>query len=110
MKGELIMAFSALLAALSQTLLKLSARKHHSRAIYEYLNVRVITAYGLLALSMVLNLFAFRSVDYKWGPIIASTSYIYVLIIGYFVLKEKLSLRKALGSILIIFGIIVFSL
>lgn len=108
--GQWIMALSAFLSALSQVLLKISANKRHANRMSEYLNPHVIIAYLLLGLSLVMNTFAFQTVDYKWGPLIASTAYIYVMIISYFFLKEKMTVRKVLGGLLIVLGIIVFGM
>lgn len=104
------MAISAIMAALSQLLLKLSAGRTYSNTIREYLNFRVIGAYLLLGASMLLNTYAFRSVDYKWGPVIASTSYVYIMLMCHFVLKEHFSAKKILGGMLIVIGIIVFGI
>ncbi|MGI6076692.1 MAG: EamA family transporter [Fastidiosipilaceae bacterium] len=106
--GEVIMAISAIFAALSQLLLKLSAGRTYKSSIGEYLNIRVISAYVLLGLSMLMNTYAFQTVDYKWGPVIASTSYVYIMLLSYFVLKERMSTKKIIGSLLIVLGIIIF--
>ena len=104
------MAVAALLAAISQVLLKSSARRSYARKVQEVLNPRVILAYGLLFVSMCLNILAFRTMDYKFGPVIASTSYIYVLIFGRFFFGEKLNRSKLIGAGLIVAGVVVFSL
>lgn len=43
-------------------------------------------------------------------PILESTGYIFVAVMGYIFLKETLSRRKLAGIALILVGIIVFSL
>ena len=54
-KGVLLMILAALLSAVSQVFLKISARKKHSSSITEYLNIYVILGYGILALTMLLS-------------------------------------------------------
>ena len=52
--------FSVFIASLSQTLLKWESGKEHKSFVREYLNVGVIGGYGLLALSMLLTMFAYK--------------------------------------------------
>jgi drug/metabolite transporter (DMT)-like permease len=110
MLSVIIMVCSALLAALSQVLLKLSANKKHGSFWEEYLNVQVIVGYGLLLLTMFMNIFAYRGIEYKFGPILNSLSYVFVAFFGMVLLKEKLSKQKAIGLIMIILGVVVFNL
>ena len=43
-------------------------------------------------------------------PILESTGYIFVAVMGYIFLKERLNRRKMAGIALILVGIIIFSL
>lgn len=101
---------SVFISAVSQILLKKSAMKEHKYLFGEYLNPYVITAYGLLFLSMVLTIFAYRGVALKAGPVIEATSYIYVAILSSFFLKEKISVKKRIGLLVIVAGIIISNL
>ena len=105
-----IMLVSAFLSALSQLLLKMSAKDTHKSKIFEYLNFKVITGYGLLMLTLLMNTWAYRGVEYKIGPVINATSYVFVLVLGRFVLAEKLTSKKIIGVALIILGICVSTL
>ena len=100
---------AAFLAALSQLLLKLSAGEHRS-GIRVYLNVKVIAGYGLLMLTMLMNVWAYQTVEYHLGPVLNASSYIFVMILSTLVLKEKLTLMKSLGFLLIISGICISAL
>ncbi len=100
-----VMLLSAFLAAVSQLLLKQSANRKHKNKIFEYLNVWVMGGYGLLMLTLVMNTWAYQGVEYKLGPIINATSYIFVMLLGKIVLGEKITQRKALGMLCIIGGI-----
>lgn len=106
----IIMLVSAFLSALSQLLLKMSAKDTHKSKIFEYLNFKVIAGYGLLMLTLLMNTWAYRGVEYKIGPVINATSYIFVMLLGHFVLAEKLTPKKIAGVCMIISGICVSTL
>jgi small multidrug resistance pump len=76
----------------------------------EYLNLFVTSGYVLLFVSAILTTYAYRIVPLKFGPIIESAGYIYILFLSYFFLKEKITKRKLLGNFVIAIGILVFSL
>lgn len=104
-----LMVFSAFLAALSQMLLKKSAERTYENALYAYLNPRVVIAYGMLFLTMFLNMLAYGSLPYLVGQTLIATSYIFVMLLGRLVLGEKLTVRKVAGNLLIIAGILIFN-
>ena len=104
-----IILISSFIVAISQCILKSSANKKHRGIIWEYLNFRVIFGYGLFMISLLLNVIAYQGIPYKLGPIIASTSYIFIMILSSVILKEKITKRKILGNVLILVGIIIFA-
>lgn len=99
------MVLTAFLSAVSQLLLKLSAKDQHKSRIYEYLNFKVIAGYGLLVLTMLMNTWAYQYVAYKIGPVLNATSYVFVMILGKMVLKEEITKKKTIGVCLIVIGI-----
>lgn len=101
---------SVFIAAISQILLKKSAMKRYNYKFGDYLNPYVICAYGLLFLSMMLTVYAYKGVDLKNGPVIEATSYIYVAVLSAIFLKEKISNKKKAGLLIIIVGIIISNL
>lgn len=103
----LIFLFSVFIASVSQILLKKSANQEHGSFIKEYLNWRVIIAYGLLFLSSFVTIIAYKGVPYSMGPVLEATGYLWVALLGYFILKEKIGKKKLLGLGLIILGVIV---
>ncbi len=107
---SLIFVASVLISSISQVMLKKSADKVYDNAIREYLNVRVITAYGLFFFSTVITVFAYKYVPLSSGPILESSGYVFVAVLGYFFLKERFTVKKVVGMILILLGIILFSL
>lgn len=104
-----ILLLSVLIASISQIILKKAADKTYKNVIAEYVNPLVIGAYSLFFLSTILTMIALKYVPLSLSPILESTSYIYVSILGYFFLKERFSKRKLLGLGLIFLGIFVFS-
>ncbi|MBE5826501.1 MAG: multidrug ABC transporter [Butyrivibrio sp.] len=104
----IIMIFAELLASTSQILLKKSAQKEYPSFIKEYLNILVIGGYGLLVLSMVLSIFCYGGLGYMGVVVMEPMAYIMVMILSRIVFKEKITIRKVAGVVLILAGIIVF--
>ncbi|MDE7324514.1 MAG: EamA family transporter [Lachnospiraceae bacterium] len=104
------MFLSVAVASVSQVLLKKSALKTYDTVIREYLNPYVIGGYGLLFCSMLLTVYAYSGMDYKNGPVIESLGNVFVLVLGYIIFKEKISVRKILGIVCIMAGIVIFNL
>lgn len=106
----MILLVSVFISAVSQIILKTAANKTYESTVKEYLNFRVIFSYGLFFLSTILTMIALKKVPLSMQPILESTSYIYVSVMGYFLLKERFSKRKLLGLALILLGIFVYSI
>ena len=106
----LAMFLSVAVASVSQVLSKTSAAKSYDTIIREYLNPYVICGYGLLFGSMLLTVYAYSGMNYKNGPVIESLGNVSVLVLSWFVFKEKISLKKIVGIACIITGIVVFNL
>ncbi len=105
-----IFIFSVFISSVSQIMLKKSALRCHDSKLKEYLNPLVITAYGIFFTSSLITMLAYKYVPLSMGPVLESSGYIFVTILGVLVLKEKISKRKLLGMTVIIIGIVVFSL
>ena len=105
----LILLSSVLISSVSQIFLKISANKTYESRLAEYLNPLVIVAYGMFFVSTILTMSALRYLPLSMSPILESTSYIFVSIMGYFLLKEKFSRQKIAGLIMILLGILIFS-
>ena len=105
----LVVIISVFIAALSQLLLKSSSKDEHENVIREYLNWKVICGYGMMGVSLLMNIFAMsKGVQVKEVSIIESLSYLFVPILSWLFFKEKISMRKwgAIGLIMI--GVVVF--
>ena len=83
------MFLSVTVASFSQILLKKSAMKTYESPIREYLNIWVISGYGLLVCSMLISLWAYGGVEYKNGPVIESLGNVLVPLLSFGFFKEK---------------------
>ena len=109
--GFLLLAFfSVVIASFSQVILKLGASKTYNSKIREYLNIYVITGYGMLFVSMVITVVVYSRLSYLSVPVIEAIGYVLVPILSYFVFKEQFTKRKLLGIVLILTGIVIYYL
>lgn len=70
----------------------------------KFLNLRVIIAYGSLFLSLALNQIALKQVPVSVLPCITSTSFIWIFLFGFLILKEQPTKKKIIGVVLILLG------
>ncbi len=106
----LIYLASVLVASISQIILKKSAGIQYKSRIYEYLNIRVILAYGMFFISTLLTMYALKVVPLSLSTLLEGSGYIYIFVMGYFFLNEKMTTKKWIGSAFIIAGILVYTL
>lgn len=106
----LLLPLSGLITAISQIMLKISADKKHDTSIREYLNAYVIGSYVLFTLVILLNIFTYTKIDYKYTVIINATATIFILIFSHIFLNEKITRMKILGNTLIVLGMAIFFL
>lgn len=109
-KYMLLMFGCTLLTAFSQLLLKQSANRTYRSVLLEYLNWRVILSYGIFALVLLLNTYAFTRVDMKYGAVIDTFSYVFVMLLSWLVLKEKFTRGKVVGNLLIMTGVFIYTM
>lgn len=107
---SLIMVFGSLISAISQIMLKKSAEKKHPNRISEYLNPLVIVAYILFFGVTFISLLCLKVVPLSMAPILESSSYIFIAILSFIFLKEKLSRRQIIGMFVIIIGVVLYSI
>lgn len=106
----LLLFIATFFTATSQLLLKQSALIKRDKWIYDYLNWRVITAYGIAFAVLLANTYAFTQVDMKYGSIIDTFSYVFVMILSFLVLKERFTVKQLIGNLVIICGIMIYTL
>ena len=106
----LIFLGSVLISSISQVLLKSSANKKHENPLMEYLNPKVIFAYGMFFLATLITIIAYKNVPLSMGGILEASGYIFVAVLSYIFLHEKISKRKCIGLGIILLGILIFNL
>ena len=105
-----LLPVSALITAVSQILLKLSANREHRGVVFEYLNPCVILAYLLYGGVLALNVWIYTRVDYRYGVVIQALALVAVMLLSRVILKEPVTKRHVVGNALIICGVILFTL
>lgn len=104
-----ILLFGTFISAISQVILKKATLKTYPSKVKEYLNFPVIFAYVIFFLATLLSIFAYKVVPLSLGPVLESTSYVYVTVFGVVFFKEKITKKKILALGLILLGIIVYA-
>ena len=107
---SLIMVSGCLIAAFSQIMLNKSAEKQYESKLKEYLNPLVIIAYILFFGTTFISMYALKVVPLSMAPILEASGYIFVAVLSYIFLKEKLTKKQLIGMALILVGIVVYSL
>lgn len=107
---SLIFIFGVFISSISQIVLKKSAQIKYNSKIKEYLNPRVIFAYIIFFGATLCSVWAYTVIPLSLGPILESAGYIFVAVLSWLFLKEKITKQKLLGLSVIIIGIIIYSL
>ena len=109
-KYWIVLFLAVAVSAASQMLLKKGASQKFNNVILEYLNPWVISGYGLMVLSTLCVIYAYKGVEYKNGAIIESLGFLLVMVLSRIFFGEKITPRKILGNLIILAGIAVFYL
>lgn len=108
--GAGLVLFATGISAISQVLLKLSSRRSYPSAWREYINPFVITAYAMYFATTIMSVLALRYIPLTLSTALGTSGQIFVPVMSYLFLQEKISRRKAVGMAIIIVGIIIFAL
>lgn len=107
----ILVILSVFAAACAQMLLKQGARRNYAAFWRQYLNPWVIGGYGIMACSLVLNIFCMsHGVQVKEVSVIESLSYFFVPVLAFLIFREKITWRKLAAIAIIISGVILFFL
>jgi len=100
-----------ILAAIAQIILKYGAlRNVKSNRIHFFLNSYTIAGYFIMFVVTLLNLYILRYLDLKYVLIFLPSTYLFVLLFSWIILKEKFSKKNIISYVLILGGIIVFNM
>mgnify|MGYP000420543128 CR=1 FL=1 len=89
--GVLIYLITPLLSAVSQLILKKAADNPRYTGVRTYLNAPVILAYALFFGCMLLNVVALRTLELSVASVLEASGYIYVMLLSWWFLKEKIT-------------------
>ena len=101
---------SVFISSISQIILKKAATKYYDAWYKAYLNFPVIFAYSLFVVSTVCSVIALKKLPLSLSPMWQSMGQIFVVVLSYFFLHEKITKAKLKGIGIIILGIILFSI
>lgn len=73
-------------------------------------NINLYLGGGLYVLSAVLNIYVLRFLDYSVVLPLTAITYIWTMVLSYIILKEKITVKKMLGTVLIILGAVMISI
>lgn len=104
-----ILLLGTFISAVSQVILKKAALKTYPSKVREYLNFPVMLAYTLFLLTTFMCIIAYQVVPLSFGPVLESTSYLYVTLFGVLIFKEKITAQKMVALALILAGIVVYA-
>jgi len=105
-----LMIFGVVIAALSQIILKKAAMKHYDTWLKQYLNAPVILAYFIFFVSSFCSVIALKVLPLSLMPVWNASSYFFVTLFAYLIMKEKPNRRKLIGLGVLFAGIAIFSL
>ena len=73
-------------------------------------NLNIYIGGLLYLLSAVLNIWILRFLDYSVVLPLTSLTYVWTMIISHLILKEKITIKKILGVVLILVGAVIVSI
>lgn len=105
---SLIYLTGIIISSIAQLLLKKASMIKYDNKIKEYLNLKTIVAYIVFFGATLLSVYSFKGLPLMYGTVIGATEYIFVTLLGYFILKEKINTKTIIGLSLVIIGVIIF--
>lgn len=106
----LLVIASITIASFSQILLKIGAGKQYNGFLKQYLNPYVIIGYAMTFGSLILTIISYKGLEYKIVPLMESLGFIIVMFLSRLFFKEKLTVKKILGTCIIIIGILIYNI
>ena len=102
-----LLLFGVFISSVSQVMLKMAAKRRYTSVVNEYMNPLVLIAYVMFVGTTFLSILAYRGLPLSMGPVLETTSYIYVTFFGVVIFKEKMNRKKWIALALIVSGIII---
>ena len=73
-------------------------------------NYNLYLGAGLYLMAALLNVYVLRHLDYSFVLPFTAITYVWTMLVSYFVLKEKITVRKIVGVCLIVGGALVIAI
>ena len=104
-----LVIFCSILGGIAQIMLKLGMDKFELNLFSMLYNWQLLIGVFLYGLSFILYNFALKHGDLTLLYPLISFSYIFVIILGAIILKEPFTIKKLIGSMLIVLGVFVIT-
>lgn len=105
-----IYILGVIISAIAQVLLKKSADVKRENIIKEYLNWKTILSYSIFFGATLCTVFSYKYLPLSFGPILGTLEYLFVAVLSYYFLKEKIKRKKLIGLFIIILGVCIYSI
>ena len=107
----LIALLGVFISSCAQLLMKASAvKKKQSSILEKFLNIRIMTAYSMMMLSSLISVLCLRYLQLKYVPMIEATGFLWVPLLSFLILREKPTRYNVIGGIIIVSGVILFTI
>jgi len=107
--NEIALGLSIILTALAQSLLRLGARDK-KRIIASFLNIKTISGYLIFFIVVFLMIYSMQKIPLRTVVAWNSITYVITPLAARLFANDPYSKRMALGSFVIVIGIIIFSI
>ena len=84
--------------------------RRNKKLVVNYLNPFTMSAYAIFIAATFLTIFSYKVIPLSVGPILGATEYFFVAALSRIFLKERITIKKAIGLVVIFVGIMVYSL
>lgn len=102
----LLFIIATIITGFAQVLLKVGANKHKIL----FLNRQLFLGYSLLFTTTLLTVASLKYISLTMATALLPLSYVFTMLFSFVALNEQVNKRKILSLLIIIIGIIVFSL
>ncbi len=103
--------FAVFLTAIGQLLLKTGAQNGDKGSPAKlFFNVYTLAGYFLFIIVTFMNVYVYKYLPLKFGVIFLPFTFIFVSLLSYLFLKERLSRTQKRGALVIICGVVLFNL
>ena len=103
----LLLIFMTILGSVAALFLKKSSKTEGFKKLIKNKNLYIGGSLYLIA--ALINIYVLRYLDYSTVLPLTSMTYIWTMILSFFVLKEKMTIQKVIGAIGIVIGAVLIT-